>query len=77
MIDELEVSTVEAFKALDEGEVLIGYMDGFVGRSLPKTMCTPSYRHGWRAGMVDSGRFAASDAARELAEDFKRRRLPN
>lgn len=68
-----DATTVEAFHALDEGEVLVGYMDGRLGtRSLPRR-CSASYRHGWRNGMIEAGHMPADAAYLALAADFRRR----
>ena len=64
------VSTIEDFRTLDEAEVLLGYMDGFDGGPSPGSDRSRSYCHGWRNGMVDSGRCSPDDAQHALAAAF-------
>ena len=64
------VRTVADFRCLDEGEVLIGYMDGVQGLSFARTSMNQSYWHGWRNGAVDGGFIAADEAQVELQEEF-------
>ena len=64
------VSTIEDFRTLDEADVLLGYMDGFDGAAAPGSDRSRSYWHGWRNGMVDSGRCSPDDAQHALAALF-------
>ena len=66
----LPVRTIEDFHTLDEAEVLLGYMDGFDGGAAPGSDRSRSYCHGWRNGMVDSGRCSPDDAQHALAAAF-------
>lgn len=63
------VSNVADFRALDEAEILIGYMDGVSGVSLAEGV-TRSYWHGWRNGLVDAGLIEPDEAYLQLEEEF-------
>ena len=65
------VMTIRDFKTLDESDVLIGYMDGVEGIPHPGSGHSRSYWHGWRNGMVDSGRSNLDDVHRTLASSFQ------
>ncbi|WP_428391214.1 hypothetical protein [Lichenicoccus sp.] len=64
------VRTIEAFRALDDGEILIGYMDGFSGLPLADGH-SPSYLHGWRNGMIESARLRPDQAYLDLQRAFE------
>ena len=68
-----DATTVEAFRTLDESEVFVGYMDGYLGEGSLASCCSPSYRHGWRNGMIEGGHMPPDAAYLALAEDFRRR----
>ena len=51
--------------ALDETEMVEGYMDGFTGEPEPMGNRSRSYWHGWRNGAVD-GHHRKLDAAMEI-----------
>ena len=68
--EEEIVSTIDAFRSLDEGEMLCGYLDGFHGGTLPPHGCSRSYLHGWRNGMIESDRLAPDAAYMELQRAF-------
>ena len=57
-------------RALDEALVLIGYMDGF-GGAPPAGGNSPSYLHGWRNGVIESGRMMPDRAYRDLKRAFE------
>ncbi len=65
------VTSVAAFAALDEADVLLGYMDGFEGLNAPGSGHSRGYAHGWRNGMIDAGRMQSGAADRVLAEAFR------
>lgn len=65
------VRTVAEFKELDEGEVLEGYLDGFSGAPAPGPERSRGYWHGWRNGMIESGRLPADRDYAALAEAFR------
>ncbi len=71
------VCTVEAFKSLDDGEVLGGYLDGFSGRPPAPGSLSRSYLHGWRNGMIESDRTPPDQAYLELQRAFERMRTAN
>lgn len=64
------VQTVDDFRTLDDGEMLEGYLDGFHGEAAPDSSHSRSYWHGWRNGMVDSGRRSPDQAHLDLADAF-------
>jgi hypothetical protein len=66
------VETVADFKTLDDGEILEGYLDGFSGEPRPNSGHSRSYWHGWRNGMIESGRKLPDLAYQQLANDFTR-----
>ena len=68
------VRTIDAFRALDESEVLIGYMDGFSGVPLAESGCSRSYLHGWRNGMIESARQLPDQAYLDLQFAFEQGR---
>ena len=49
------VSTLAELDALDAGEMLEGYRDGFAGEPEPRGNRSRSYWHGWRNGATDKG----------------------
>lgn len=71
MAEFTPVDTVEAFHTLDDGEVLEGYMDGFEGAPEPNSARSRSYWHGWRNGMIESGRVPPDDAYITLESAFE------
>jgi hypothetical protein len=55
---------------LDETEIMAGYFAGFYGEPEPtEAGYSFAYWHGWRNGMVDSGRCENDSAQVELAHD--------
>ena len=60
------VETVADLDSLDDAEMLEGYMDGLEGFPCGENR-SRSYWHGWRNGMVDSGRATADRAQAALA----------
>ena len=68
-----DATTVEAFRELNESEVLVGYMDGCLGTGSLPPRCSASYRHGWRNGMIEGGHMPPDAAYLELEADFRRR----
>jgi hypothetical protein len=65
------VRTIDDFAALDEGDVLEGYLDGFHGAPLPGSNRSRAYWHGWCKGQVESGRREPDAAQLELDAGFK------
>lgn len=64
------VRTIADFRCLDEGQVMIGYMDGVQGLPFVGTSMDRSYWHGWRNGAVDGGFIAPDEHQVELQEEF-------
>ena len=64
------VQTIDDFRTLDDGEMLEGYLDGSHGEAAPDSSRSRSYWHGWRNGMVDSGRRPPDRAWLALADAF-------
>jgi hypothetical protein len=62
--DRVPVSDPHTLSTLDDAEMVEGYKDGFAGFPCGDNR-SRSYWHGWRNGMVDSGR-AKTDAAQML-----------
>lgn len=65
------VSTAAELATLDDAEIISGYRDGLRGEPEPGNNRTRSYWHGWRNGMVDSGRRASDWAQRALVRDTR------
>ena len=61
------VRTLEVLNTLDQSEIVEGYRDGLAGEPTPGGNRSLSYWHGWRNGMVDSGRMQKDIAMAELA----------
>lgn len=62
----LPVRTSFDLETLDDDEVVEGYRDGLRGEPEPNGNRSRSYWHGWRNGMVDSGRRKSDKHQREL-----------
>lgn len=69
------VKDLETLGALDERDLLSGYWAGFRGDgNEPSLEMNRSYWHGWRNGMVDSGRMKTDAAQMELAHLYLNRK---
>ena len=55
---------------LDGDEVVAGYRAGLSGVAEPGSTKSRSFWHGWRNGVVDSGRKSPDEAQRMLAADY-------
>lgn len=64
------VATKAELDMLDDGEMVAGYRAGFGGESEPGSDKSRSYWHGWRNGMVDSGRTRIDTAQAMLAREI-------
>ena len=64
------VATVEELSALDNDEIVEGYMDGFDNEPAPGDNRSKSYWHGYRNGQVDGGHVAADAAQVALAKEI-------
>ena len=67
-----EIDTLEKLNALDQEEVVAGYMGGWDDPSLPIGK-SPGYMHGWLNAQVDKGRMKSSEAMRRLANEYVNR----
>lgn len=63
------VVSVDDLSTLDDAEIIEGYLDGRDGLPCGGNR-SRSYWHGWRNGMVDSGRMGAAPEMSALAADF-------
>lgn len=64
------VTTVDELRTLDERDIVSGYWAGYRGDGQePGVEFNRDYWHGWRNGMVDSGRMKPDDAIAKLASD--------
>lgn len=70
MPDSRPVASVAEFRTLDESDLLLGYAAGFVGLE-PQQEWSRGFLHGWRNGMMDSGRQEPNVADFQLAEEFR------
>ena len=59
------ITALEEFDAIDARDCRYGYLAGSNGAPEPSIEMNRSYWHGWRNGMVDSGRMP-KDAAQAL-----------
>ncbi|MDR2112883.1 MAG: hypothetical protein LBQ62_07275 [Candidatus Accumulibacter sp.] len=67
------LSSITELAVIDEGECVAGYLAGLHGEPEPFNVKSKSYWHGWRNGMMDTGRLPHDEAARNLAAEFVRR----
>lgn len=65
------VASVAEFEALDESDLLLGYSAGFDGIEFQQDWAR-GFIHGWRNGMLDSGRRQPDQADFQLSQDFNR-----
>ncbi len=61
------ISEIDDLEKQDEAEMSIGYMAGLRGDPAPGSQHSRSFWHGWRNGMVDSGRAKIDSAQQDLA----------
>ena len=66
------IMSVADFAMLDEADLLFGYIDGVEGVSAPGSGHSRGYAHGWRNGMIASGRLQPCAADDMLAAAFRR-----
>ena len=71
MVEHEAVSGLADFLTLDESAVLFGYISGYEGQPRPDLERCRSFYHGWRNGMVDSGRAVADEAQLALADELR------
>lgn len=61
------VRTLEELDTLNSEMMVAGYMAGRKGYPEPEIECGKSFWHGWRNGMIDTGRMQQDDASLTLA----------
>lgn len=66
------LSSVRDLDVLDEDDCMAGYLAGLDGLPEPGSDKSKSYWHGWRNGMMDTGRLPHDEAARNLAAEVVR-----
>lgn len=71
MSEFLPVRTAADLATLDDDEIVEGYRDGLRGEPEPGNNRSRSYWHGWRNGMVDSGRRRSDEHQRALVESTR------
>jgi len=57
---------------LDDDDIAAGYSAGLEGAPAPASDRSKGYWHGWRNGLVDSGRLPADAAQLALSRDIER-----
>ena len=67
------LSSVRELDVLDDDDCVAGYLAGLDGAPEPGSDKSKSYWHGWRNGMMDTGRLPHDEAARNLAAEVVRR----
>lgn len=70
-VSYLPVRTAFDLDQIDDDEVVEGYRDGLRGEPEPKGNRSRSYWHGWKNGMVDSGRRKSDQHQRALIENTR------
>ena len=70
MAEFKNVTSVAEFRALDESDILLGYLDGFDNAPCPGSDRSRAFFHGWRKGLVDGGHVAADADQMELDAAF-------
>ena len=67
---KIPLRRAEGLHQLNDAEVVAGYRAGLKGETEPNPNASYSFWHGWRNGMVDSGRAQGDAAQAELARDI-------
>ena len=62
--------TITDVDAMDQDEVMQGYLAGYSGE--PKPTDSRDKWHGWRNGMADSGRIEIDESQRSVARQYVR-----
>lgn len=73
MSEFLPIQTQDDLEHQDDDDILLGYMSGRQGDPEPGSAQSRGFWHGWRNGMVDTGRARIDGAQVALAEDLVRR----
>lgn len=68
-IKNFPAMTYSDVEAMDGDKVVEGYLEGFDGKPMPADR---DKWHGWRNGMVDSGRAVVDEHQRKVAADYMR-----
>jgi len=63
------VATKAELEMLNDGEMVEGYMSGLNGDAEPGSDKSRSHWHGWRNGMVDSGRVQIDSSQMKLVRE--------
>ncbi len=63
------IRTKADLDALDDAEIVAGYLSAERGDPEPGLNRGRAYWHGWRARMIDMGEMPSDDAARQLARE--------
>jgi hypothetical protein len=63
------ITNADELAALDPGEVMAGYRNGYAGDTEPGGNYSKAFWHGWRNGMADRTK-NPDDAQRALARDY-------
>ncbi len=70
-VEREPITDMETLAKQDERDMRSGYEAGLNGREEPGVEFNRSYWHGWKNGMVDSGRVKNPDAHQaKLAHEF-------
>ena len=63
------VCTAKELESIDDAECVAGYLAGLADEPEPRNDKSRSYWHGWRNGMMDKGRLAIDEPARNLVAE--------
>jgi len=74
MIKNLPIQTVYDLSLQSEPEMMAGYLAGLRGEDESESDFSRSYWHGWRNGMVDSGRREKDSSQAQLAHEYVQKR---
>ncbi|MGG4625199.1 hypothetical protein ACLPHD_12625 [Serratia odorifera] len=69
MSEYSSLRTVEELTKLDNDEIVAGYRSGYQGDPEPDSTKSKSFWHGYRNGLVDSGRWKGDEHQTALARD--------
>ena len=67
------LSTAAELELLDDDDCVAGYRAGRRGAPEPGSDRSKSYWHGWRNGMMDTGRLPIDAAAQNLVTELVRK----
>lgn len=69
-MNRVPVSTLADLDTLDDAEIVEGYHAGREGWPEPGDNHSRAYWHGWRNGMIDSGRAHPDAASMALVKEY-------